>query len=389
MKPEKTLVCAYYFPNWHPNPQNDKWHGKNWTEWEVLKYARPRFPGHKQPKIPLWGYEDESEPDIMEKKIKTASSQGIDGFVFDWYWYEDIPYRNQCLEKGFLNSVGNSDFKFSLMWCNHDAKQVHPGSRMFPAPSLSSGDVSPETFLKATDYCIKHYFSHPNYLRINGGLYFSIYHLHGMVESLGGLDVACKCFTDFRQRVIRAGLGEMHLNAVGMESLHNQAILADTGQGCSPSVNQPPQSVNFMLDKLGIDSRSGHGWNKQKHADTFPGYDYLKFALKNIAEYEHFTSCLKLPYNPAVCTGWDVSPRAIPSEVYDNIGYPFTVILTENTPENFAAALKKAKEFILSDQFTGNMLLINSWNEWTEGTYLEPDTEYKYGYLEAVRELFG
>lgn len=52
---KKPLVCAYYFPNWHSNPRNDKWHGTGWTEWEVVKCARPRFSGHQQPKVPIWG----------------------------------------------------------------------------------------------------------------------------------------------------------------------------------------------------------------------------------------------------------------------------------------------------------------------------------------------
>ena len=82
MKKERPLICAYYFPNWHPTPQNDKWHGTGWTEWEVVKCAISRFPGHKQPKVPLWGYEDESDPSVMKRKIQAASNYGVDGFYF-------------------------------------------------------------------------------------------------------------------------------------------------------------------------------------------------------------------------------------------------------------------------------------------------------------------
>ena len=66
---KKIKLYSYYFPNWHQDDRNDNWHGKGWTEWEVLKCARARFVGHKQPLIPTWGYEDESKPEVMEKKI--------------------------------------------------------------------------------------------------------------------------------------------------------------------------------------------------------------------------------------------------------------------------------------------------------------------------------
>ena len=35
------------------------------------------------------------------------------------------------------------------------------------------------------------------------------------------------------------------------------------------------------------------------------------------------------------------------------------------------------------------LITINSWNEWTETSYLQPDNIYGYGYLEAVRKVFG
>lgn len=55
-------VAAYYFPQWHPDPRNDRWHGKGWTEWELLKTSVPRYAGHRQPVEPAWGYFDESDP---------------------------------------------------------------------------------------------------------------------------------------------------------------------------------------------------------------------------------------------------------------------------------------------------------------------------------------
>ena len=76
-------VAVYYFPNYHADRRNEEWHGKGWTEWELVKAAKPRFDGHQQPKVPLWGYEDESKPEAMQRKIDAAADHGVSAFIFD------------------------------------------------------------------------------------------------------------------------------------------------------------------------------------------------------------------------------------------------------------------------------------------------------------------
>ena len=70
-------TAVYYFPDYHTEPRNDPYHGSGWTEWELMKVARPRFPGHQQPKQPLWGYEDESDPAVMSRKIDAAADHAL------------------------------------------------------------------------------------------------------------------------------------------------------------------------------------------------------------------------------------------------------------------------------------------------------------------------
>ena len=109
--------------------------------------------------------------------------------------------------------------------------------------------------------------------------------------------------------------------------------------------------------------------------------------FKRMKEYWHEASKSYLvPYYPNVTMGWDASPRTIQSDVFDDIGYPFTSVYTSNTPENFQIALEEAKKFLEEENL--NILNINAWNEWTEGTYLKPDTVNKYKYLEAIKNIF-
>jgi Glycosyltransferase WbsX len=121
-------LAAYYFGNYHLDHRNETQHGPGWTEWRLVEAARPRFEGHIQPKVPLWGYEDESNPAVFQRKIKAASDSGLSAFIFDWYWYDDGPFLQAALEKGYLGASNREQLKFAIMWANHDWFDIHPGN---------------------------------------------------------------------------------------------------------------------------------------------------------------------------------------------------------------------------------------------------------------------
>ena len=95
------------------------------------------------------------------------------------------------------------------------------------------------------------------------------------------------------------------------------------------------------------------------------------------AAFEHD---FDVPYFPHVSIGWDNNPR------FDKF---LPNICQENTPEEFEKALRTAKEYVDTHDLPVPLITVNSWNEWTETSYLEPDDLYGYGYLEAVRRVFG
>ena len=141
----KITVATYYFPNYHTDDaRNIQNKGAGWSEWELVKAAQPRFSGHDQPKIPLWGFTDEKDPKVMEQKIKAASDYGIDCFIFDWYMYEDGPFLNRCIDEGFLKAKNVDKIKFALMWANHDWVEIHPYTRGTKQKLLYPGKVSPQ-----------------------------------------------------------------------------------------------------------------------------------------------------------------------------------------------------------------------------------------------------
>ncbi len=366
----KIPVYAYYFPNWHVTPQNEVWHGKGWTEWQVVKYATPRFPGHLQPKIPLWGYEDESLPAVMEKKIDAALSHGIDGFIFDWYWYPGIgPYRIDCLDRGFLGAGNQEKMQFSVMWCDHTPIAAHPSLYNFPSLPLIENGFSEESFLALTDYCIEHYFPRKNYIRVDGKPYFSLYSMEGFVAAFGEVH-GRELLDGFRKRARHAGIGEIVI-------------------GVCPHVYPTPQKKEEQAEfgrqcrAIGIDLLACYGWERGEGL-TFEFASLVDPIMRDMKALEENAA---LPLCPSVMTGCDTSPRTCQSDIYDPTrGFPFCPIGLHNTPDVIENATRTLLRKLRMGELRGPFLTIEAWNEWTEGAYVEPCTEYGYGMLEAIRE---
>ncbi|MFN8485976.1 MAG: glycoside hydrolase family 99-like domain-containing protein [Caldilineaceae bacterium] len=377
--PNTYTVACYYFPNYHIDPRNERDHGPGWTEWALVKRAEPRFPGHRQPRVPVWGYEDESDPLVMAKKLAAAADHGIDAFIFDWYWYNDGPFLERGLEQGFLAAPNRQRMKFSLMWANHDWVDIHPAkvtATLAEGRVLYPGAVTRQTFDTLTDYVIERYFTQPTYWLLDGCPYFSIYELHKLLESFGGVEPTRKALQAFRAKVKQAGFPDLHLNAV----IWSVPILPGE-RGASNAAE--------LLKTLGFDSSTSYVWVHHGALDTFPESDYNGALERYLAYWTQAESEFDLPYFPNVTMGWDSSPRTVQSDVYINAGYPFTPLLADNTAENFKAALAAVKARLDQRTNAPKILNINAWNEWTEGSYLEPDTAYGLGYLEAIREIFG
>lgn len=366
-------TAVYYFPNFHADPRNEAVHGKGWTEWELMKHAGPRFPGHMQPKIPAWGYEDEADPAVMARKIDAAADHGFDAFIFDWYWYEG-PFLERALNEGFLGAPNRGRMKFALMWANHDWKNFHPGNRdtanyKITFPWTTRRDTIPYVW----DYLIEHYLTQPNYWKINGKPYFSIYAISRFIAQMGGVEDAAEVLADFRARAKAAGLPGLHLNAVGLDML-----------------DRSPQSAarHDQVVKAGFDSCTSYNCVclSEKWMQEFPRVDFQEMADDYIEVAKKTMQALPFPFYPVITTGWDPSPRTIQSEVYDPTPcYPWMAVM-ESSPEKLADATRKTAELLMTRPADERIMFFNAWNEWTEGSYLEPDNFYGMKLLEAVRD---
>ncbi len=372
-------TAAYYFPNYHVDPRNEAIHGTGWTEWELMKCARSRFDGHQQPKVPVWGYEDESRSEVMAKKIDAAADSGLDAFIFDWYWY-DGPYLERALNDGFLQASNRERLKFALMWANHDWKNFHPGGRDVASyPINFEWTTTRDNVGEVWDYIIEHYLTQPNYWRINGAPYFSIYAVNRFISQMGGVNAAADVIDLLREKARKAGLKDVHVNGIWFDVLDS-----------NPRCSECPQSD--WISRVGLNSYTSYNnvCVSPKWASDFPRVDTLEIAEDYLKICRKAQTSLPGPYYPVVTVGWDSSPRAIQSETFEPPPcYPYLPVM-EMTPEWFGQILAATVDCLKDQPEEQRILFFNAWNEWTEGSYLEPDLLYGDAMLRIMKkELAG
>ena len=210
----KYYVAAYVWPSCHDDsvahkylwPQGD-------GEWEVIRQGTPRFEGHYQPRQPLWGYEHDDDPKVVEKWIDTALAHGVNTFVYDWYWFLGGPYLEGALDDGFLGARNNRKMNFYIMWANHTVVRNYWNYHLYGDNEdiLFDPDLTWDQFKKIVDRIIKQYFCQPNYVKFDGRPVMSIFSMDNLARGFGGLGQAGEAINYFREEVKKAGYPDLYL----------------------------------------------------------------------------------------------------------------------------------------------------------------------------------
>jgi hypothetical protein len=361
---DEYYVAAYIWPSNHDDPLGRKnlW-PEGIGEWEVIKKGNPRYDGHYQPRQPLWGYELDNDPEVVERWIDVAVDHGVNVFVYDWYWYEDGPYLESALNDGFLKAKNNDKMQFYIMWANHDVKYNYWNYHRHGDNDsiLWDAKVDWENYKIIVDRVINQYFKQPNYFKINGEPVFSVFSIDKLMQSFGGSAEETRVALDyFRDEVKKAGFPGLHIQ-------WNQ------GGG---SIMSEERAVQFKknVDIMGFNSIGMYNMGGLAE-------DYLVYGSNSIKIREQMDDLLDVPVFPCVSIGWDDTPR------FPGKGKKDTVH-QHNTPTSFAALLYKAKEYAKNHPDQPKLITINAWNEWVEGSYLLPDMLHGFEYLEAVKDVF-
>lgn len=378
MKPERDLlmtnptkpydVAAYIWPAYTgTEPRTRMFWPEGPGEWQTVRQATQKFPEHNWPRKPLWGYVDEADPYVMEMQIDAAADHGVNVFIYDWYWYDRRPFLEQCLNDGYLQARNNDRVKFYLMWANHDAKNVWDKRLAHEETNVIwDGAVDRAEFERLANRLIALYFKHPSYYRIDDKPVFMFYDLANLLEGLGGAEATREALDWFRGRAAEEGLPGLHLQV----TLWSERTLNASGVDGDKTA-----TTLDVVTALGFDSMSHYQF--VHFADIDRDYDaIMEDVLREWAQIERTYS---IPYFPHISVGWDNNPRFQTFR---------PGVVKNNTPQAFERALRKARDYADAHPQQPPLITINSWNEWTETSYLQPDDLYGYGYLQAVKKVF-
>ena len=368
-------IAAFIWPSYTGDePRTRIFWPEGYGEWQTVKAMTNKgYKGCRWPRIPTWGYVNEADSRVMELQIDCAVSHGVNVFIYDWYWYDNRLFLENCLNDGFLKARNNTDMKFMLMWANHNATHLWDkrNSDRDLDTVIWSGVVTPEIFSNICDRTIEKYFRRENYYKIDGCPVYMIFDLDNFIRSFGTTQKCKEAIGEFRRKTVEAGFDGLHFQVVHWSG-HTYGWLNDDDV-CKGI------DIYKLYDYLGIDSVTSYNWGCSINFDG----EFADVTKAYCDKLESESEKLTVPFYPNISVGWDNNVR-----FYDFM----PGVVTDNTPEKFKFACEKVKSFtdasLNKNIMKAPFITVNSWNEWTETSYLQPDDLYGYGYLEAIKEVF-
>lgn len=353
-------VSAFYLPQFHPIPENDKWWGPGYSEWSAVADTVSAFPGHLQPTRPAdLGYYDLRLPETMEAQAKLARSAGVDGFCVYHYWFGGRRLLETPLDK--LLRRPEIDFPFYLCWANESWCRNWDG--------LSGEILLPQNYAPGFEAALAAstipYMADPRYQRPDGRRpRFVIYRpedLPAPVQNIARLRNAWRA----------AGIGEVELGAVSFHVAGGSDV--------------PPEAFDFWIEMPPhglVDSSAylfggsaGNLLGETGPAPDFQGliYDYQAIAQRSVST--KYRKGLPAKTITGIMPSWDNVARR------KNHAH----IARGANPASFRRWLRMLQQGPLDHSYRGE-LFINAWNEWGEKAMLEPCQKFGHLNLDVLRE---
>jgi len=301
-----------------------------YNSWDPIR----RFPE----RTPVLGYYKEGDPTVIDWQIKYAVEHGINFFAVDWYWRDGQEMQGQFNE-GFVTARYRKLMKYTFLFDNtvRGTIQDHAGWRT------------------VVQYWIDRYFKSDEFYKIDGKPVIIIYSPETLRNILGGSNGAKAGLEEARGMARKAGLKGIY-------------FMACTGSGAD--------ELHHLLAE-GYDDTTAYNYHLAGavQGDHTP-YRYMVDAYISI--WDHLRAAGD--YILAPISGWDRRP-------WHEVD---SVVRPGNTPEEFRRLLVAARDRMdAKGPISRRAMIVEAWNEWGEGTTIEPSLADPFTKLDVIREVFA
>ena len=343
-------LIAFFLPQFHPIPENDRWWGKGFTEWTNVTRAKPNFAGHQQPHLPAdLGFYDLRLAETRQAQADLARDYGIHGFCYYYYWFGGKRLLNRPLDE--ILASGQPDFPFCICWANESWSRRWDGRESDILMAQQHSETDDLAFIRHLQPLLQD----QRYIRIHGRPLILVYRIELFPDPARTAEV-------WREYCLQTGLGDIFLACV-----QSFGLTADPRDfGFDAVVEFPPHDLSVPLDP-----------QPPMDNPNFTGrvYDYRataeRFMQRPLPDHLFFRTAMP---------SWDNTARR------QDAG----AIFLGSTPRLYEQWLSTLVEQTRALNQPGErFVFVNAWNEWAEGNHLEPDLRYGHGYLEATRAALG
>ena len=366
-----TKIITMYLPQYHETKENNRWWGKGFTDWTSVKSTKALFEGHRQPRVPLDNnYYDLSDVNNIKKQAELAKKYGVFGFGIYHYWFSS---KQKLLTKPaeLLLEHSEIDMPFFLAWDNNSwvrtwSKYKHNTNAWTPKIDeqieescendglLAKLEYGVENDWKIHFDYLNKFFQDGRYIKINNKPLLAIWN-YTEKECLRKMCIF------WRKLAIDYGYDGLYLinrlnpydSMDGFDCLFTSEPMFSAWQNKNIAIRIKEK----IIEQLGINT-----------GIKFFNYDKVwNSILKNAKK------CSKQDVMYGGFVSYDDTPRR---------GKKGKVIIGD-TPKKFEKYLTELLK--ISNRQNREYVFLTAWNEWGEGAYLEPDSENKFAYLEAIQ----
>lgn len=330
-KPVQTdiLIGAHNCPLWERD-RADLWN-------QVVKKHQER--------TPALGIYSQDNPELADWETLWAVEHGVSFFIYCWYRTSQggpitTMFEQSIFDDALFKSRFEKKMKFTIMWENQ--RRGFAGVR-----------DEKDLLDNLMPYWLDKFFKRDNYLKIDNKPVLFIYQPHSVVSDLGGADKARAAFDLMRDACKKAGFDGLYL--------------LGEYRGTDPKFLQ-------SYKELGLDYVFAYCWPIGGSPEPRHAVDVQMHYLEEVQKHRKI-----MPQIATLSQGWS--------------GWKDEGSIWKLPPDVYETLLRRGKDFIEKnipkDELGSQMLILDNWNEWSEGHYIAPYREYGFGYLDAVRRVFS